>query len=421
MIPTLGPSPARRGRLALLLHTLRSWPWRETLRTLQQRVREDRLGLSASSLTFTTLIALVPLFTVTLAVFTAFPIFSSFQLALERYFVQSLVPDAIAQPVLRYLTQFAAKANRLGVVGLVALLASALALMLTIDRTLNAIWRVRKPRPLAQRLLVYWAALTLGPLLLGMSLTLTSRVLGPQGVAAYLPGSLAMLLNALEFLLLALAFAALFRCVPNTDVRWTHALAGGVFVSVGLEAAKRLLAWYLGQVPTYSAIYGAFATVPIFLIWIHASWLIVLLGAVLAAHAPSLQMGVVRGPAVAGQRFHIALALLRELHAAQQGEARGLDALELAARLRTDPLLIEPVLEALEAMDWVGRLDEAGGARHVLLVDLQRQAAAPLVARLLIAPEPPVPALWRPGELQCLSAADLLGETVAVPPLSRAA
>ena len=116
----------------------------------------------------------MPLVTVMLAVFSAFPMFSSFQVALEKYFLQSLVPDSIAKPVLRALTQFATKANRLGAVGLVLLVVTALALMLTIDRTLNAIWRVRKPRPIAQRVLVYWAALTLGPLVLGMSLSLTS-------------------------------------------------------------------------------------------------------------------------------------------------------------------------------------------------------------------------------------------------------
>jgi membrane protein len=134
-------------RLVHLLRTLRGWPWRDTALLLGERFREERLGLTASSLTFTTLIALVPLFTVMLAVFSAFPIFSSFQGALEKYFLQALVPDNIARPVLGALTQFAAKAKRLGTAGLVVLVFTALALMLTIDRTLNGIWRVRRPRP----------------------------------------------------------------------------------------------------------------------------------------------------------------------------------------------------------------------------------------------------------------------------------
>ena len=165
---------AWHAQMARLVDTLQRWPYLDTVLTLRQRFREDRLGLTAGSLTFTTLISLVPLVTVMLAAFAAFPVFSSFQDALQKYFLQSLVPDVIARPVLGALTQFSSKASRLGSVGLVALVGSAIAMMLTIDRTLNAIWRVRTPRPIAQRVLVYWAAVTLGPLMLGISLTLTS-------------------------------------------------------------------------------------------------------------------------------------------------------------------------------------------------------------------------------------------------------
>ena len=171
------PSSFKAGWQAQLTQGLaefQQWPWLETLRTLHQRFREDRLGVTASSLTFTTLISLVPLVTVMLALFTAFPMFAKFQDSLQKYFLQSLVPDNIARPVLGALTQFASKANRLGTFGLVLLVCTAVALMLTIDRTLNAIWRVRRPRSMAQRILVYWSGLTLGPLVLGVSLSLTS-------------------------------------------------------------------------------------------------------------------------------------------------------------------------------------------------------------------------------------------------------
>src|SRR5688572_29628664 len=134
---------------------LARFPWLPTLATLRERFREDRLGLSASSLTFTTTIALVPFFTVALAVFTAFPMFGKMQSNLQSWLVQSLVPDAIARQVLGYLTQFAGKASRLGGLGFAALVISAIALVLTIDRTLNNIWRVRRPRPFGQRVLIY--------------------------------------------------------------------------------------------------------------------------------------------------------------------------------------------------------------------------------------------------------------------------
>jgi membrane protein len=370
-----------------LFQTLQDWPWRDTLRTLRQRFREDRLSLTASSLTFTTLIALVPLVTVMLAIFSAFPIFASFEGALQQFFLQNLVPPDIATPVLGALTQFAAQASRLGALGLAVLVITALALVLTIDRALNAIWRVRQSRPLAQRVLVYWAALTLGPLVAGVSLTITSYAISAsQGLVGNLPGGVAVLLGVLEFMLLAGLIAGLFHHVPNTDVRWRHALAGGVFVATGFEATKRALGWYLSAVPTYSAIYGAFATLPIFLIWIYAGWLVVLLGAVIAAYAPSLQMKVARMPSSAGYRFTLALLVLRELTQARQGDRRGVAMLDLAAALRVDPLQIEPIVEQLQQLDWVARLDEAGEQRLVMLCEPVATKAAPLLDALLLQP-----------------------------------
>src|SRR3954451_3095154 len=198
---------------------VQAWPWLTTAKTLARRFREDRLALTAGGLTFTTIISLVPLITVMLALFSAFPMFSSLQEALQRYFLQTLVPDTIAKPVLVAISQFSLRASRLGLVGLIALFVSALAMMLTIDHALNAIWRVRKPRAIAQRVLVYWAAVTLGPLVLGLGLSLTSYAISAsQGVVARVPGGVAMLLHVLEFTLLATSMGALFRYVPNTHV-----------------------------------------------------------------------------------------------------------------------------------------------------------------------------------------------------------
>lgn len=377
--------PGLQRELAAWGHALRTWPWFDTLRTLRRRFREDHLGLSASSLTFTTLIGLVPLVTVMLALFSAFPMFASFQDALQRYLVQSLVPDTIARPVLATLTQFAGKASRLGSVGLIVLVLTALALVFTIDRTLNAIWRVPKPRPLAQRVLVYWAALTLGPLLLGVSLTITSyAVSASRGFVDELPGGLRWLLGVFEFALLAAGMAAMFRYVPNTHVRARHAWAGGVFVALGFEVAKRALGWYVSVVPTYSVVYGAFATLPIFLLWIYLGWVIVLLGAVIAAYAPSLAMRAVRQPDLPGQRFALAVALLREMASAREAAKRAMSVEALAATLRVDPLQVESMLDTLQALDWCGRLDEDGAQRHVLLIDPAATPAAPLVDLLLL-------------------------------------
>ena len=400
-----------RGRqwLAALVGVLTHWPWFDTLRTLRQRLREDHLALTASSLTFTTLISLVPLVTVMLAIFTAFPMFARFQSALQQYFLQTLVPDNIARPVLQALTQFSGKASKLGGLGLVLLGITALALLFTIDRTLNAIWRVPRPRPLAQRVLVYWASLTLGPLVLGASLSLTSYAVSASGgLVGAMPGGLALLIDTLEFGLLAGGVAMLFRFMPNTHVRWAHAWSGAVFVAVGFELAKLALGWYVKSVPGISMVYGAFASLPIFLLWIYISWLIVLLGAVIAAYAPSLAMRVVRRPDRPGERFALAVALLQALASARLDEHRGLGAAALAGELRTDPLQVEPVLDDLLALGWCGRLDEDGAQRHVLLIDPQRTLCQPLVDRLLLQDQDSTAAFRQRSGFAAMTVADLL-------------
>ena len=167
---------------------------------------------------------------------------------------------------------------------------------------------------------------------------------------------------------------------------WRHAIAGGVFVAIGVELAKRGLAWYVGAMPTYSTVYGAFATVPIFLLWLYLGWVIVLWGAVIAAYAPSLSMHVTRRPATPGHRFTLALSVLGELAGARQRAQHGLTLAELACAIGTDPLQVEPGVEALQALDWVARLDEEAGQRLVLLVDPATTPARPLIDDMLLEP-----------------------------------
>jgi membrane protein len=396
-----------------LVERLQAWPWYDTAATLAARFREDRLALTAGSLTFTSVISIVPLATVMLAVFSAFPIFATLQETLQRYFASNLFPDTIAKPVLGAITQFSTRANRLGLVGLAVLLVSAIALMLTIDKALNAIWRVKKPRPIAQRVLVYWSAITLGPLLLAVSLTTTSYAFSvARGYGQLGPQGFGVVISALEFVLIALGMASLFHYVPNTHVRWRHALIGGLFVALGIAAAKRLLALYFGSVSAYSMIYGAFATVPIFLIWIFLCWAVVLLGAVIAAYAPVAGTRLRRFPASTGSRFRLALAMLRALHAARGGGGHGLTQPALSHALSTDPLQIDPLLETLIGIGWVGRLDEPGEGRHVLLADPERTPAEPLIAALLLDPAPELGAFWKEARFDRLrlKLADLLRE-----------
>ncbi|KQT13609.1 YihY family inner membrane protein [Ramlibacter sp. Leaf400] len=387
--------------VALLLADLQRFPWLSSARTLRERVREDRLGLTASSLTFTTTIALVPLFTVALALFSAFPIFGKMQVAVQQWLVQSLVPDAIARQVLGYLTQFAGKASRLGAVGLAVLLVSAIALVLTIDRTLNTIWRVKRPRPLPQRVLIYWAVLTLGPLLVGVSLSATSYALyASRGLVRGMPGTLQFVLDLLEFGLIAGALTCLYRFVPNTPVRMAHAAAGGVFAALGIELAKRLLAWYLNLVPTYSVVYGAFATFPILLVWIYLAWLVVLVGAVVAAYLPGMLGAGRRPPTGQGWQFQLALEVLQQLHRARVSARRGMNVDELVAATDVDALQLEPVLETLVQLDWVGRLNEVDddvATRYVMLADVDSTSVEPLLRHLLLPRTAATAGLWDKG------------------------
>jgi membrane protein len=262
--------------------------WKRAARSLWERFTGDRLSLIASSLTFTTIMAVVPLLTVALAIFSANPLFADLQKVLQKWLIDSLVPDAIARQVLGSIVQFTAKAHRLGFAGLVVLLVSTLALVFTIDRTLNNIWRVQARRSIWKRLVVYSALLAFGPLLLAASLWLTTKVaMWSESLVG--AGSVRMFYNGLEFTLVWAGLTALYRYVPNARVMTRHAILGGLFAATALEIAKKLLAIYLLKMPAYSMIYGAFATVPLLLIWIYVAWLLVLIGAEIAASLAELR------------------------------------------------------------------------------------------------------------------------------------
>ena len=396
--------------LKLGFEALQRFPWRVALSGLRQRFRDDRLGQTAGALTFTTTIALVPLLTVALAVLTAFPLFGQFQTVLQRWLVESLIPDSIARQVLGYLTQFTSKASRLGSLGFVALLFSAVALVFTIDRTLNAIWRVRQARPWGQRVLIYWAALTLGPLALATSLFMLTTALTWTG-QSWGPGQawLRFILDVLEFGLTAVGIGALYKYVPHTHVPARHAWWGGVLAAVVLEVARWALAQYLAKVGTFSAVYGAFATVPILLVWIYITWVIVLVGAVAVASLPAWLSGAVRDSSSPGWMFQLALEVIRKLIQQRGTAPHGMTVLDLASELQADPREVEAVLVTLLDFDWAGRLvpsDETQAPRYVWLADASQRPLAPLMSRYLLADVPANQALW--AQWQGLRLADAL-------------
>jgi membrane protein len=220
-------------------------------------------------------------------------------------------------------------------------------------------------------------------------------------VVGGMPGGVSLLLNTLQFLLVAGGMACMFRFVPNTYVRWGHAWMGGLFVSTGLELAKKMLVLYLSKVPTYSVVYGAFATVPILLVWIYLAWSIVLLGAALTAYVPSLLAGVPRRRSGPGWQFQLALEVLQQLDLARAQPNKGATATQLRSVLRVDMQRLEPILEDLTALDWVAHLAESTGdnveARYILLVDPQHTLLEPLMQKLLLPKTLVTERVWNNG------------------------
>jgi membrane protein len=374
------------------------FPWKRGAILVFTRFREDRLAQTAGSLTFTTSIALVPLFTVVLAAFTVFPLFGQFQAGIQRWLVESLMPDGISRQVLGYLTQFSSKASRLGVAGLMALVFSAIALILTIDHTLNAIWRVRAPRSWIKRTVLYWTAMTLGPMVIALGLFLMSLVFNISGDT--LPVFTAFwrpLLGIIEFSLLVLTISALYRFVPNTQVASSHALLGGLSAALALEGARKLLTLYLGNIPTFSVVYGAFATLPILLIWIYTLWVIVLVGAVWVSSLPSLLLANVRTGGGPGWSFQLAVECLQLLYSVQQDNSKGLSLNSMASQMQVDTLELEDVLEKLVEIDWIGLLDEEIKGqipRYVLLTLPQQAHLNQLLSLFLLKPSQETSAVW---------------------------
>lgn len=249
------------------------------------RAREERLAQIAGSLTFTTLLSIVPFLAVSFALFTRFPIFKRFEKAIEDVLLQSLLPADISRTVLKYLSQFAENAKGLTVLGSVFVLVTAVAMLLTIENALNQIWGVRKRRPIFKRVGLYLLMLAIGPPVLGASLWATSYVLSASmGLIGTVPPSVKFMLTLGPVVLSAVGLTAMFYFVPNTKVRRRNAIAGGLLASIAFELGKRGFAAYVLKVPTYKAVYGAFAAFPVFLLWMYFSWLVTLSAAIITAN-----------------------------------------------------------------------------------------------------------------------------------------
>jgi membrane protein len=239
-----------------------------------QRATQAKAVQLAASLTFTTVLSVVPLLAVVLSLFTAFPLFTEFSDALQTFMSTNLMPPTVSDTVMIYLNEFAAQATRLTAIGGGFLVLTVVFLITSVESAFNTIWRVDRQRRMTHRILVYWAIITLGPVLTGASLYATAFLARESlGLLANTPIFLAIALKLLPGLLGALAFAALFIVVPNTRVNRRDAIVGGVISALILETMKIGFGYYVASFSTYTMIYGAFAALPVFLIWVYLCWL----------------------------------------------------------------------------------------------------------------------------------------------------
>ena len=324
-----------------------------------ERFRRHEAPQNAAALTYTSLLSLVPLMTVTLAVFSAFPVADRVYEIIQDFVFENFVPTS-SEVLQQYLSEFSAKASRLTGTGATFLVVVALLMMANIDRALNAIWEVRARRRFATKFLIYWAVLSLGPLLIGASVLVTSYIISlPVLSEAASTGVGRSLLGLTPVAASAVAFTMMYLVVPNRRVRVTHALVGGVFAAVLFEVAKRGFGFYITQFPTYEAIYGALASIPIFLVWLYLSWIVVLLGAEVT-HCLSIYRWSSRDQSRCQTGMGDAIAVLLALdEAAAQGLAPGTAELARHKRRWLEPQL-EDLLSELKELHWVHMTRDGG-------------------------------------------------------------
>ncbi len=329
-----------------------------------QRLIAGRCLQTAGSLTYTTLLAIVPLFTIALTLFAAFPMFSSYSSKFKSFILTNLVPDASGKVIGVYMHQFSDNAERLTALGMVGLVATALLLMFTIEKTLNQIWGAPRARNLLSRTLIYWASLTLGPLLIGLSISLASWLSGELPGA--LPGEGLYLLQLGPWLLVFLSLAMIYLAIPNCYVPRSHALIAAFCTASALNLMKWLFGLYIKQFGTFKLVYGAFASFPIFLLWLYVSWVIVLGGAMLSASLSYWRNDAWSWQRKQGSRFEQALLILLALAQAQRdGVVLHINTLRRKASLGLD--VTNQLLETMARRQWV---DASRDGKWLLAIDL---------------------------------------------------
>lgn len=348
--------------------------FRTLLRFAADRARENDLTEVTSTMALATLTAIVPVLALSLAAFSAFPGFADARQALEDLIVMSLLPEQYSEQLLGYISQFTSHAAGLTTFGLLGLAVTAFLLIDKLFVTLNRIFKVTAPRPWFQRVLIYWALMTVGPLAVAVSLTMTGHyaAMALEGID---PGVSKTLYNVGQVFLQAFGFAVIYKFVPACRVHFSHALVGGSVVSVCGLVVKQLFGMWV-TAGTLTNIYGAFVAIPVFVLWVYVAWYLFFAGAAIAATIPKLTAGRFLDYYRPGNEFLTALAMLRELvHLRLRQKRPILDVEELCDAADTYPEAAERILSRLAEAGYVAPVTtEAGGRTQewVLVADSQK-------------------------------------------------
>src|SRR5438067_4691070 len=255
------------------------------------RFSRDGCFAASGALSYTTLVSLVPLGVIAIGILSVFPSFAETRQELLTLIFRYFVP-AISEQAAYWVQYFAGSAAQATAIGVIGIAGTGVLMLVTVEDQLNALWRVTTPRPWTQRVLAYWTLMTLGPLLVGMSLTLSTYLdtaarragFDPEPIYQYASGWPHVLARLIPFLLELIACTLLYCIIPNCRVRWRDGLAGAAVAAVVIEFLKSGFSIYIGAMSSYQTVYGAIAAIPIFLLWTYVSWMSVLLGAVVAAN-----------------------------------------------------------------------------------------------------------------------------------------
>jgi len=248
------------------------------------RLRDIDLARTASSLSFTTLLAIVPSVTVAFSFVGRFPIFEDWLKVLEQFMLRHMLPFSGAAEIRGYITGFAEQAARLTGISVLLIGVTAALAIATVEREINTIWGIRRGRSLPKRIVVYALGLTAGPVLLGASISITTWLVMHSLAAVSLRRTLgAQVAETLPFLFATVGLTVLYKAVPARHVGVAPAIVAGAIAAAALEAAKHAFGWYLAKVSAYQVVYGALAVLPIFLLWIYLCWVIILAGAAVSA------------------------------------------------------------------------------------------------------------------------------------------